>query len=186
MRKILFLMTVIILGSCESEVDSYPIVYNFNKQEITESTMYTVDNSGNDVFPAEISPFTQTGVSQIEFFEQLSPDFPISKITLLDETKLEVEFDQNVLVQKSIEVAYSKNQEYLIPEFGIVLDGDGVYGQACLSLNAQTAPYLPEFTIDFCNDNSAVEASKSIFNERMYGVGDTLALSLQRFTFVQE
>jgi len=186
MRKLLYFMVLIIIISCGSENDSYPIVYQFDKQEIAESTIYTVDQEGNDVFPSEILAFSQTGVTQVEFFEQLSPDFPISKITLIDEKNSIVEFNQTVLQQEPIEVTYSSEQEYLVPEFGLVLQGNEIFGQACLSINAQTSPYLPEFTANFCNDNNAIEACKSIFNERMYGVGDTIALSIQRHLFVQE
>ncbi len=186
MKSILFLMTVILLTSCGSEEDSYPIVYIFDKSEITESTIYTVDGLGNDVFPNTIFPFTDSGVTQIEFFEQLSLDFPIDKITLIDESKVKVEFNQNVLEQKPIEVSYSDDQEVLVPEFGIAMDGENIYGQACLNLNAQIMPYAPVLEINFCNEDSAIDACKKIYNDRIYQMGDTLALSIQRFIFVKE
>jgi len=179
-------MMVIIFASCGSEEISYPIVYNFDKQEITSSTIYTIDDLGNDVFPSTIFPFVDSGVTQIEFFEQLSSDFPIDKITLLDESKVKLEFNQTVLQMESIEVAYSENQEFLVPEFGIAMEGDMVYSQACLSLNAQTSPYLPEFEINICDDSNAVDACKRKYNEKMYQMGDTLALSIQRFFFSKD
>jgi len=186
MRCFLILVVLVVLAGCGSESNSYPIVYVFDKSEITSSTIYTVDDAGNDVFPNTIFPFVDSGVTQIEFFEQISPDFPVNKITLLNETKLRVEFDQNVLQQEPMEISYSKNQEILLPEFGIVQEGDMVYGQACLTMNAQTIPYLPEFRIDFCNDDSVIDACKRIYNDRMYQMGDSLALSIQRFIFVEE
>ncbi|MDF1696547.1 MAG: hypothetical protein P1U56_11965 [Saprospiraceae bacterium] len=186
MRKLVFFISAItILASCGSD-EAYPIVFNYDKSEITESTIYTIDESGNDVFPDQILPLTDINVSQEELFAQATPPFPIRKITLLTETTLRVEFDQNLVPIEPTEYSYSLNQENLIPEFGIKMEDEKVYGQACLSINAQTIPYIVEFNADFCSAENAVEACKSLFDQKMFGVGDTLALSIQRYIFRKE
>ena len=185
MRISFILSFGILFLSCTKD-NSFPRTYKFDKSEITESLIYTIDEMGNDVYPSTIAAFSQSGVTQEEFFVQILPPFGIDKIILQSENSGTIEFNQSILPLGPQDFTYSENQSSLIPEFGVIRDVSDVYAQACLSLNAETLPYIPGFTADFCDDNSALEACKRLFEERSFDFGDTLALSLHRYIFKEE
>lgn len=186
LRLTICVLAMLLLNSCGSGDSSYPIVYRYDGDVIRETILYTVDDSGGDVFPDSVSIFTSSGITPEQFFQNVSPPFPVSKIILNSKTEGTIEFDQNILAQPAADFVYSEDLDPLIPQLGIYSNEEGIFGLSCMGVNAQPQPFIAELRNDHCLHQDILEACKSSFDYRMYGVGDTLTYAIREFRFVEE
>lgn len=141
------------------------------------STVVITENAIGEIIEVEsLKSFESIGVPLFDFFTMqplllnpmlitIHPDNTVS-MTGVDPLVIEsTPFDGNV-----------------IPEFGLVIDGDQIIQRGCFEL--ATGPVaLGNLQANFCEASNSLDAASESFRSQGFGVADTMAYSIIDFVY---